>query len=166
MTHSFARPASLSSERGHRRVAACGVLALGLGVLAACATPPKPVAGPATPPVVCADFNFPIYFEKGSDQLTAQAQQEITYAAARVKGCRLAPIQVLGLADADGAVHRNLVLSRQRAGVVVRALAASGLPAPTFDIDAIGEAGSITPSGQVETLRRRTEVVIRAANPG
>jgi outer membrane protein OmpA-like peptidoglycan-associated protein len=134
--------------------------------LASCSTAPKPITRAAAPQPVCTDFNFPIYFEKGSDQLTVPAQQEIAYAALRVKGCKLAPIQVLGLADADGAVHRNLVLSRQRAGVVARALAASGLPAPTFDIEALGESGSVTPSGQSETLRRRTEVVIHASNPG
>jgi outer membrane protein OmpA-like peptidoglycan-associated protein len=148
-----------------RRGVAFSALLLAVGGLAACSTTPKPTAGLAAPAMVCADFNFPIYFEKGSDQLTVPAQQEIAYAAARVKGCKLAPIQVLGLADADGAAHRNLILSRQRAGVVVRALASSGLPAPTFDIEALGESGSVTPGGQVETLRRRTEVVIHASNP-
>ncbi len=138
----------------------------GAGVLAACSTTPKPVAVGATPPpVVCADFNFPIYFQKGSDQLDPDARKEITYAAARVKGCKLGVMEVLGLADADGPAHRNLVLSRKRAMVVAEALAADGLPAPTFDIEAIGEAGAKTPGGEPEPLRRRTEVVIRASPP-
>ena len=142
-------------------VCAVGALLLALG---ACTTTPKPVAV-APPPAVCADFNFPIYFEKGSDQLTAPAQQEIAFAAARVKGCKLGPINVLGLADADGPARRNLVLSRKRATVVAQALATAGLPTPTFDIEALGESGSLTPSGEPEPLRRRTEVVIHASPP-
>ena len=148
-----------------RRALRMGVIAcLGCAALAACSTTPKPVAM-LTPPVVCADFNFPIYFEKGSDQLTGPARQEIAYAAARVKGCKLGTMEVLGLADADGRAHRNLVLSRKRAVVVAEALAAYGLPAPTFDIEALGEAGAVTPGGEPEPLRRRTEVVIRASAP-
>jgi outer membrane protein OmpA-like peptidoglycan-associated protein len=137
------------------------------GVLAACSTTPKSVsvARPAAPAIVCTDFNFPIYFEKGSDQLDADAQQEIRYAAARVKGCKLGATEVLGLADADGAAHRNLVLSRKRAVVVAEALATYGLPAPSFDIEAFGKSGSVTPNGEPEPLRRRTEVVIRASPP-
>jgi peptidoglycan-associated lipoprotein len=151
----------------HRRGRiACGLFASAL-LATACSTPPKPaaMAGPPPPPVACVDLNFPIYFEKGSDQLTAPARQEITYAAARVKGCRLGTVEVLGLADADGAAHRNLVLSRQRAVVVAEALASDGLPAPTFDIEAIGKSGAKTEGGEPEPLRRKTEVVIRASAP-
>jgi outer membrane protein OmpA-like peptidoglycan-associated protein len=143
-----------------------GVLASAL-IAASCSTTPKPalLAGPASPPVACVDLNFPIYFEKGSDQLTGPARQEITYAAARVKGCKLGTVEVLGLADADGATRRNLVLSRQRAMVVAEALANDGLPAPTFDIEAIGKSGARTEAGEPEPLRRKTEVVIRASAP-
>jgi outer membrane protein OmpA-like peptidoglycan-associated protein len=71
----------------------------------------------------------------------------------------------LGLADADGAARRNMVLSRKRAVVTAEALAAYGLPAPTFDIEALGKSGAVTPGGEPEPLRRRTEVVIRASSP-
>ncbi len=145
-----------------RKTLMMGVLA-GAGVVA-CSTPPKP-ATMAFAPVVCADFNFPIYFEKGSDQLSAPAQQELIYTASRVKGCKLGSIAVLGLADADGAPRSNLALSRKRAAVVAHALAAAGLPTPTFDIEALGESGAVSPGGQPEPLRRRTEVVIHASAP-
>jgi flagellar motor protein MotB len=138
---------------------------LTVAALSACSTTPSRIRGQAAPPVLCADFSFPIYFEKGSDQLTAQARQEISFAAARVKGCTLGPVAVFGLADADGAVRRNLVLSRQRAVIVAEALAASGLPAPTFDIQALGESGAVAPGGDRLPLRRRAEVVIRASAP-
>jgi len=135
-------------------------------VLAACAggPKPKPMPGLAPPPVACADFSFPIYFDTGSDQLTPPAREAIRYAALRVKGCKLGPAAVVGLADADGRARRNLVLSRRRAVVVAEALAAAGLPAPTFDIEALGEQGARTADGE-EPLRRRTEVVIRASPP-
>jgi outer membrane protein OmpA-like peptidoglycan-associated protein len=150
------------SRRG-RRSAVLALLAA--GTVAACAAPPKPkVLAPPAPPV-CADFDFPIYFEKGSDQLTEAARGEIAYAASRVKGCRLGTIEVVGLADADGAARRNLALSRQRAVAVAKILSLSNLPAPKFDIEALGEAGALTPTGDPEPLRRRTEVIIRASPP-
>jgi outer membrane protein OmpA-like peptidoglycan-associated protein len=144
-------------------------MALGvLWVLAACETPSKPApglaSGLAAPPVVCADFSFPIYFETGSEALTGVARQEIGYAAERVKGCKLGPVAVIGLADADGPARRNLALSRRRAAVTAAALAAAGLPAPTFDIEALGEQGAVTADGKAP-LRRRTDVVIRASAP-
>lgn len=138
-------------------------------VAAGCASRPAPAPAPQAAnaiPVVCADFSFPIYFETNSDRLTAAAMQVLNDGASRVRGCRMGRIDVVGLADADGAAARNMELSRRRATVVADALAAAGLPRPVFDIDAVGAAGALTPSGRPEPLRRRTEVVIRAAPPG
>jgi peptidoglycan-associated lipoprotein len=136
--------------------------------LAACAAQRPAPARPAAPaPVgqVCTDFSFPIYFETGSDQLTAPARQVVADAAERVRGCVFGRIDVVGLADADGTANRNLALSRRRAASVARALAAGGLPRPEFDIDAVGQVGAVTGRGQSEPLRRRAEVVIRASAP-
>jgi len=149
----------------HNRLILAASVAL---TLAGCASGDR--AGPVAPPAtasapVCADFSFPIYFETNSRQLTPAARQVVTDAAQRVRGCRLGRIDVVGLADADGAASLNLALSRQRATVVADLMAAAGLPRPVFDIDAVGEAGAITPDGRPEPLRRRTEVVIRAAPP-
>lgn len=140
-------------------------------VLAACAdnraAPPRP-AGPA--PVAsleCTDFSFPIYFDKGADNLTAPALDVLRAGGRRARACQVAKVEVLGLADADGPAGRNLALSRRRAVVVAKALAEFGLPAPVFDIEAIGEAGAIDKrDGKPEPLRRRTEVVIHAAPRG
>jgi outer membrane protein OmpA-like peptidoglycan-associated protein len=140
--------------------------AAGLLGLAACAQtrPPKPP--PAAPIArVCADFNFPIYFETGSDRLTAAAQLVLDDAAARVRGCGFGRIDVMGLADADGTARRNLALSRRRAASVGQALAAAGLPRPVFDLEGMGQAGAVTSAGVPEPLRRRAEVVIRAYDP-
>ena len=142
-------------------------LALAAG-LAACAShhPAKPAASaPASVAQVCTDFSFPIYFETGSDRLTAAARQVVSDATRRVRGCVFGRIDVVGLADADGAASRNLALSRQRAASVAAALAAGGLPRPSFDIEALGQNGALTEDGGPEPLRRRTEVVIRASPP-
>ena len=143
--------------------------ALPLGVLAACAKPPKPapapVAAAVAPAPVCADFSFPVYFQTNSGQLADAASQVVADAAQRVRGCTLGRVDVVGLADADGSASRNLMLSRQRAAAVADALSRAGLPRPTFQVEGVGAAGAITPEGQPEPLRRRTEVVIRASPP-
>jgi outer membrane protein OmpA-like peptidoglycan-associated protein len=153
-------PISLRSMGLFALLATSGVLSM----LAGCAAPPSPQPGLAPPAVYCADFSFPIYFETGSEQLTAAARQEIGYTTQRVRGCRINSVAVIGLADADGPARRNLLLSRRRAATVASALSAAGLPAPNFDIEALGEQGAITAEGK-EPLRRRTEVVIHASAP-
>ena len=140
------------------------ILALPLAVLVLAGCAGAPLGRKAIAPS-CADFSFPIYFETSSDQLTAAARLVTADAVARVKGCRVGEVMVLGLADADGAAQRNLALSRRRADTVAKALKAGGLPAPVFDIEAAGENGALTAAGRPEPLRRRTEVVIRAAAP-
>jgi outer membrane protein OmpA-like peptidoglycan-associated protein len=146
------------------------VFALLVGVLLVrCASPPRPASIPvarlAQPAVLCADFDFTIYFDESSDQLTDAARLEIAYAAARVRGCALGAVEVVGLADASGAPRANLALSRRRAEAVARALAGAGLPAPTFKVEALGGAGALSPEGDPEPLRRRAEVVVRASPP-
>jgi outer membrane protein OmpA-like peptidoglycan-associated protein len=135
--------------------------------LAGCATskPPAPArVAAAPPPGACAAFSFPIYFDTGSTALSPAGRQVVEDAVARVRGCRILQVEVLGLADAGGSVRTNLAVSRRRAASVAAALAA-GLPQPRFDIEAAGESGAITPEGRPEPLRRRADVVIRAAAP-
>lgn len=112
----------------------------------------------------CMSFNFPIYFETGSDRLTREALQLINDSAAQIRACKVAEVQVTGLADADGSAERNMELSRQRALAVTKALSARGYPTPTFDINAAGAAGATTGSGMAP-LRRRAEVNVRFASP-
>lgn len=158
------------------RKATAILMVLTAGLAGSCATPARAPAKraaaatprPASPPLVtmvCADLSFPIYFETSSDRLTAAAGMVIAESAERLRGCQVSRVDVVGLADADGSANRNLALSRRRAGTVAQALAAAGLPRPAFDIDAVGAVGAVTPDGRPEPLRRRTEVIIRAAPP-
>ena len=114
----------------------------------------------------CQDMTFPIYFQAGSASLTEPALQLLRDTSRQAKACAVREVMVVGLADADGPANRNLELSQKRAQTVASALAGEGLPAPSFDIDAAGEAGATTPAGAPEPLRRRAEVVVRLGPPG
>lgn len=131
--------------------------------LAACASSKEPTVtrDQIVADASCQDTTFPIYFESGSTTLKPEAAQLLRESATQAKRCSVREVMVLGLADADGPTNRNLALSRQRATSVAAALAAQGLPAPTFDLEAAGESGAMSASGAPEPLRRRAEVVIR-----
>jgi len=109
----------------------------------------------------CTDFFFPVYFAGRSAELTPAATKVIANAGAHSAGCKLASVEVVGLADYRGPAEPNFELSRQRAARVADALAKAGLPAPTFKISAIGEAGAYRADGTPKPLRRRADVTIR-----
>jgi outer membrane protein OmpA-like peptidoglycan-associated protein len=154
----------------HRRIIwAVGVSVpiLVAGALSGCAQttaatrPATAAAGAAGPDRRCEDTSFPVYFRTGSAALTDPAIQAIRMTADQTKGCQALEVRVMGLADADGGAQRNQDLSRARAETVAAALAAQGFPAPAYDIEASGSAGSKTPLGAIIPSRRRAEVVIR-----
>jgi len=130
--------------------------------LAACSTVSAPSPGAASamkaPTSRCDPVEFPIYFQTGSDSLTPPAVEMIRATAQRTKACKVAKVEVLGLADADGSAARNLQLSQQRAQKVAAALAAEGFPGATFDLEAGGAAGATNARGAADPVRRRTEV--------
>lgn len=143
---------------------AAAALAAATSALALCGC----AEGPRMPLVVsrhCADARFPIYFQPGSDQLTPEGAAVIRAYARRMGACRVTGAEVLGLADA-GASTDPLELSQKRASVVGRALADSGLPAPSFDLVAQGAAGATTASGRRAPIHRRAEVVLHTAPAG
>jgi outer membrane protein OmpA-like peptidoglycan-associated protein len=112
----------------------------------------------AEPP--CTDFFFPIYFADRSADLSRAAQGVIANAGQHAQGCQIAEVRVLGLADVDGVAQDRLDLSRRRARQVAAALAKAGLPKPSFQLDAIGDAR--LPAGQKDApLRRRADVFIK-----
>lgn len=113
-------------------------------------------------PTNCAEKRFDIYFQEDQTTLTDAARTAIGLTATQLQGCHIRAVKVLGLASATGTTDNNLILSEQRALVVAEALAAHGWPAPAFELAAAGDAGAVTPSGVVEPLRRRTEVLVEA----
>lgn len=113
-------------------------------------------------PQACAPKRFEVYFADSEARLTAAAREAIGATAAQLQGCDIRKVQVTGLSDARGGVQANLTLSQRRARAVAEALAATGWPAPVFEVEAAGEAGAAA-GGVNEPLRRRTEVVVDAA---
>jgi len=145
-----------------------GVAGLALGAvlgLAGCETLAGGRARLVTLPPRCEDQKVQIYFEPDSDTVTAEGRAVIGQAAAGARGCKVARVQVLGLADAAGAPQANLELSRRRAQSVTAALAEAGLPAAEFDVTAAGQAGATTAAGLTQPVRRRADVVVHLTAP-
>ena len=141
-----------------RRTASVAILvALGLG---GCASPLKgrDRIVKAAPP--CADQTVQIYFEAESADITREGRAVLRAAAAQARPCKVASVDVLGLADSAGAADANLELSKRRAQSVTAALTAAGLPAGEIKASAAGQTGAVTAAGQARPLRRRADVVL------
>lgn len=154
-------------DPGFGRLSALGALGAAL-LVSGCATAPtsRPAAVARNATLVCAEARYPIYFQPSSDQLTRESAQVIGAAAQQVRGCTLGALEVVGLAGSlDGPREQSMELARRRSVVVANALKMAGLPAPSFDLDAVGAASAPAKSGRREPLRRRAEVVIRASAP-
>lgn len=108
----------------------------------------------------CVDTQFTVYFSENSNRLTRQAGQVIQEAGRALKDCTITHARVVGLSDATGGPQANMTLSQQRAVAVAGALRQQGLPAPSFEIDANGEAGATTAAGEDKPVRRRAEVFL------
>lgn len=130
--------------------------------LSGCSTMEQARARIVRAPARCVDQTVQIYFEADSAEVTKESKAVITAAARGLKSCRVAGVDVLGLADATGDPQANLELSKRRAQSVSQALAVAGLPAAEFMVSAAGQAGAVTKDGQAP-LRRRTDVVLHLA---
>lgn len=113
----------------------------------------------------CEPVRAEIYFEPDSAVVGPEAEALIAEAARQSQDCRLRYVEVLGLADATGAPDANLALSRRRAEAVTAALAAQRLAVSDVRIGAAGEAGSVTPDGELRPMRRRAEIVLHLDDP-
>ena len=131
-------------------------------IVQGCATPSRDqlVANPR-----CADFDFQVYFTADSAAVPPAAQRVIADAANQAKGCPVAAVDVVGLADFRGPPEPNLTLSRQRAEAVANALGKTGFPAPGFTVQGQGQAGAVTEGGAIEPLHRRADVYVRFSKP-
>ncbi|WP_309603982.1 OmpA family protein [Phenylobacterium sp.] len=141
------------------RSAILAILTLGLG-LGACATLKPGRYRPAETAQRCADQKVAVYFESESAEIGRESRAVISAAATASRSCRVASVEVVGLADATGAADANLELSKRRAASVTAALAAAGLPTTDVKITAGGQAGATTADGHSAPLRRRADVVM------
>jgi peptidoglycan-associated lipoprotein len=113
----------------------------------------------------CADSTVPIYFAPGQADVPPEGRRLLQAAADQARACRVKSVSVVGLADAAGSPQANLDLSRRRVQAVAATLGALGLPAADFDAAAVGAAGSVTPEGRADPLRRRVEITLRMEPP-
>ena len=148
------------------RSAAILWLLAGVLAVAGCQSARRP--GLARRPVIqapqaCADFTVSIYFESQSARITPQAEQLIAAAARRARGCDVTGVNVVGLADSPGDPNANLILSKERAGAVTRALHRRGFTQVAFQVAAAGAVGAETPAGQARPLRRRADAQFHLA---
>lgn len=114
-------------------------------------------------PPRCEDQTVQIYFEPDQAEVTPEGRRVIGEAANLARGCKVARVSVLGLADAQGESAANLELSKRRAQSVTAALVAAQLPAAEFRVAAAGQAGATTADGRAAPLRRRADVVLHMA---
>jgi OOP family OmpA-OmpF porin len=142
-------------------VAGFAAVSAGIGGLSGCALGPKPKTALVS---ACATARFPIYFAKGSDELSDQARDAIRGGADLVRTCKVTEVDVFGLTSADGSVSVDLALSKRRAANVAQALAAAGLPEPLFDVEGLGASTARTAHGGRAMLQRKTLVVIQVAS--
>jgi peptidoglycan-associated lipoprotein len=117
-------------------------------------------------PAHCVDQTVQIYFDPNSAELTREGRMVIHQAAGAAAGCRVASVEVIGLADAQGAPDANLELSKRRAAAVAAVLEADGLPVAEFKVGAAGQAGAVTPEGKAAPLRRRADIILHLAPRG
>jgi len=103
-----------------------------------------------------------IYFETGSAELNAQAEDQIRAIAERAKnnGDGNVRIEVAGFSDSAGSTGYNDELSRRRALAVADELAAQGVPRNAIDTNWHGEQNLSVATGDNVSSSRNRRVVM------
>jgi outer membrane protein OmpA-like peptidoglycan-associated protein len=135
----------------------------GLLLLAACASAGRDSV--VKIPGVCKDIQIPIYFEPREAEVTPDGRKLIAMEAERARHCKVDSVRVVGLADSVGEPAANMELSKARASSVADAIVKAGLPPAEFDLQAAGQAGSVTAGGQLQPVRRRADVTLKLSKP-
>lgn len=114
------------------------------------AQPPRPIS-------------FTLYFESGSDEITAQSKQEVKRILAEMARREAPDITVIGHTDRVGSDPSNDALSLQRAGRVKSMLVGMGVPAERILIAGRGRREPLVPTadGVIEPRNRRVEISVR-----
>ena len=147
-----------------RRILRLAALAGVVGLVGGCGTLQNARDRIVKAPPTCEDVTVQIYFEPDSAEVTREGKAVLSQAASQARPCSIDRVSVLGLADAAGTPDVNLELSKRRAASVTAALAASGLPAAEFNLQAAGQSGAVTPAG-AQPLRRRADVTVELSAP-
>jgi outer membrane protein OmpA-like peptidoglycan-associated protein len=124
---------------------------------------PAPAPEPEPEPVVAIPSNYLVFFDWDSADLTEQARQIVTEAAANYEKDEFEGIQVVGHADTSGPAAYNTVLSRERALNVIETLVLQGIQEQDIEILWKGETEPLvsTGDGVREPQNRRAEIVFK-----
>jgi outer membrane protein OmpA-like peptidoglycan-associated protein len=106
---------------------------------------------------------FTMYFELGSDELTATSRAAFENARSTIASWSAVEVVVVGHTDRLGAMEYNDQLSKRRAQVIATRLVASGVPSHAIEVAARGEREPLVPTadGMPEPRNRRVEIKVR-----
>jgi outer membrane protein OmpA-like peptidoglycan-associated protein len=110
-----------------------------------------------------AQKQFVLYFETGSETLTAESQALVPQIIADMRARPAPDLTVIGHTDTTGDAAANITLGLRRATLIRDLLVASGLDPAQVGIASHGEANLLvpTPDNTPEAKNRRVEVTIR-----
>lgn len=119
--------------------------------------------GPALDALPPSTAKFILYFEKGSDKLTAESASEIDKVVAAIKERASADVSIAGHADTVGSADTNARISLERARAVAGLIAATGTDTAAFQITSHGKNNPLikTADNVDEPRNRRVEVTVR-----
>ncbi len=118
---------------------------------------PPPAAAPAPA------RSFLVFFDFGSDQLTARAREIVGQAATAARSQQVTRIEVAGHTDTVGSAQYNQGLSIRRANNVAAELVRQGVPREAITTAGFGFSRPLVPTGPNvrEPQNRRVEIVLR-----
>lgn len=107
--------------------------------------------------------HFLLYFESGSNQLTAESEQLIPQILQHVKSRSVPDVTVTGHTDTIGPSQSNIALGLSRASLIRDRLVGVGLDLSLVSTESHGEANLLvpTPDETPEPRNRRVEVSVR-----
>ena len=108
-------------------------------------------------------LEFLLYFETGSDTLTADSQAALTRTVDVIRSRAVPDVSVIGHTDTTGDSRLNATLGLQRATLIRNQLIAAGLPAEQIEATSHGEADLLVPTADnvAEARNRRVEITVR-----
>ena len=107
--------------------------------------------------------SFILYFEGGSETLTAVSAAELATIKREIAERPASEVMVIGHTDTVGGMAANDKLSQKRATVVREILVAAGVPAQKIETAGRGEREPLVKSGDevAEPKNRRVEISVR-----
>lgn len=111
-------------------------------------------------PAAAAPEALVLHFDLGSSAVREQDRAVLDQASRLYRDGHPVVMIVSGSADSVGSPEANLLISQQRASVVLRGLVARGIPAERFQLLAKGETDPAVPErqGVAQPENRRVEI--------